>query len=492
MSEIEETIQVQVNGKDKVEIDPTFVESADPIDRAAVLKLLRKQDLKLIPILCVLYFLNYIDRANISNAKVGTLEVDLNISLDQYQWALSIFYFGYIIFELPSNIILRRWRASYWFAILTCSWGICATCMGAVENFSGLALTRFLLGLTEAGFFPGVVYYVSTWYTRQETGSRLGFFWSFGSLAGAFNGLLGYGLLQINDSSLESWKWMFIIEGLPSILISPFVAWYLPDTPATAKFLTSDEKQLAVRRIAEDAGPAHDESWSWMQVVSVFMDWKTYVFIVIYILGTVPLQGIVLFLPSIISNMGTWSDPVVQLLTIPPYIMAFLGIRFMAHCSGNYFDSSTHMIGINIILMVGFLILMFAPVSNVAANYVGACIVTIAVYANAAVKAPWFNSNYGGLTRRAVASAVIVSVGTIGGAIGGQIYYDPPTYFAGNTIAFSCVGAQTIVVIIARTLLSRENKRRELLNQEQKDYELLKYGSVQIAGDRHPDFRYDL
>ncbi|KAL0078809.1 major facilitator superfamily domain-containing protein [Phycomyces blakesleeanus] len=437
MSEIEETIQVQVNGKDKVEIDPTFVESADPIDRAAVLKLLR---------------------ANISNAKVGTLEVDLNISLDQYQWALSIFYFGYIIFELPSNIILRRWRASYWFAILTCSWGICATCMGAVENFSGLALTRFLLGLTEA----------------------------------AFNGLLGYGLLQINDSSLESWKWMFIIEGLPSILISPFVAWYLPDTPATAKFLTSDEKQLAVRRIAEDAGPAHDESWSWMQVVSVFMDWKTYVFIVIYILGTVPLQGIVLFLPSIISNMGTWSDPVVQLLTIPPYIMAFLGIRFMAHCSGNYFDSSTHMIGINIILMVGFLILMFAPVSNVAANYVGACIVTIAVYANAAVKAPWFNSNYGGLTRRAVASAVIVSVGTIGGAIGGQIYYDPPTYFAGNTIAFSCVGAQTIVVIIARTLLSRENKRRELLNQEQKDYELLKYGSVQIAGDRHPDFRYDL
>ncbi|KAI9020218.1 major facilitator superfamily domain-containing protein [Phycomyces nitens] len=439
MSEIEENIQVPANGK-KPEIDIVILESADPID------------------LFGRYLTIHVTRANISNAKVGTLEVDLGISLNQYQWALSIFYFGYILFELPSNIILRRWRASYWFAILTCSWGICATCMGAVENFSGLALTRFLLGVTEA----------------------------------AFNGLLGYGLLQIKDGGLESWKWMFIIEGLPSILISPFVAWYLPDTPATAKFLTSDERQLAVRRIAQDAGPAHDESWSWMQVASVFMDWKTYVFTVIYILGTVPLQGIVLFLPSIISNMGTWSDPVVQLLTIPPYIMAFLGIRFMAHCSGNYFDASTHMIGINIILMVGFLILMFAPVSNVAANYVGACIVTITVYANAAVKAPWFNSNYGGLTRRAAASAIIVSVGTVGGAIGGQIYYDPPTYFAGNTIAFSCVGAQTIAVIVARILLSRENKRRELLNQEQKDYELLKYGSVHIAGDRHPDFRYDL
>ncbi|KAI7861784.1 major facilitator superfamily domain-containing protein [Spinellus fusiger] len=474
MSNIEEHIEVS-NGKGKEvmksQVDIIYLEGRNTND---------------------LVHLHGLLRVNIGNARLESLESGLNMSFNQYQWTLSIFYFGYILFELPANIVLRNWRASYWFAILTFAWGVCATTMAAVENFSGLALTRFLLGVCQAGFFPGVVYYMSTWYTRSETGGRLGIFWAFGSLGGAFNGLLSYGITQINNGGLQSWQWMFIIEGLPSILIAPFVAWYLPDAPETAKYLTQQEKEIVLRRLMEDAGPAHDDSWSWMQVISVFLDSKTYIFIVIYILGTIPLQGIVAFLPSIILNMGSWSEPIVQLLTIPPYTMACIGILFIIYYSGSRYSSATHIIFSNFILMIGFLILMFAPANNVAANYLGACIVTIAVYANAAMKAPWFNRNYGGLTRRAVAAAVIVSFGTIGGAIGGQIYYDPPDYFAGNTIAFACTGAQTIAVVIARIMLNRENKRRDALTQEQKDYEIFKYGGAQIAGDRHPDFRYDL
>ncbi|CAO3655313.1 unnamed protein product [Mucor hiemalis] len=364
--------------------------------------------------------------------------------------------------------------------------------MATSTNFAGIAVCRFFLGVFEAGFFPGVIYFMSLWYTRQEYGRRIGFFWSFSSLAGAFGGLIAYGISQIKDDRLKTWQWLFIIEGVPSVILAGFSAWYLPNKPESAKFLTDKERDFAVERLATDAGASNDHSWSWAQVVSVFTDWKTYVYMLIYITGTVALQGVTLFLPSIVANMGTWSKPVAQALTTPPYFFAFLATVAIAWSSDKYFERAYHMIGLNMLALVGFLLLMFLPQNNIAGNYVAACLVTISVYANVAVKVAWFNNNYGGLTRRAVASAAIVSVGTIGGAIGGQIYYDPPHYFAGNTIAFGCMAAQTVLVFALRILLSRENNRRSKLSEEQRELEIHKYGGMELVGDRHYSFRYVL
>lgn len=212
----------------------------------------------------------------------------------------------------------------------------------------------------------------------------------------------------------------------------------------------------------------------------------------IYITGTSALQGVTLFLPSIIAGMGTWSKPAAQALTTPPYFIAFLVTIAIGWSSDKYFERAYHMVAINIVGLIGFLLLMFLSDTNVAGNYVSACLVTTSVYANVAVKVAWFNNNYGGLTRRAVASAAIVSVGTIGGAIGGQIYYDPPHYFAGNAIAFSCLAAQTLLVILMRILLARENKRRTKLTEEQRELEIHKYGGTELVGDRHYSFVYVL
>ncbi|KAG2233444.1 hypothetical protein INT48_008850 [Thamnidium elegans] len=454
--------------------------------------LVKKFDKRLLPLLCLLYLLSYIDRSNIGNAKLGGLVEDLNMTQAEYKWALSIFYFSYVIFDLPSNIIMRRWRPSYWLAILMFLWGVVATVMAASTNFAGIAVSRFFIGVFEAGFFPGVIYFLSVWYTRQEYGRRIGFFWSFSSLAGAFGGLIAYGISQIENDTLKTWQWLFIIEGVPSVILAAFSAWYLPNKPETAKFLTEKERDHAVKRLANDAGASNDHSWSWAQVVSVFTDWKTYVYMSIYITGTSALQGVTLFLPSIVAGMGTWSKPVAQALTTPPYFLAFLATVAIGWSSDRYFERAYHMIAINVVGLLGFLLLMFLPSTNVAGNYISACLVTTSVYANVAVKVAWFNNNYGGLTRRAVASAAIVSVGTIGGAIGGQIYYDPPHYFAGNAIAFACLAAQTLLVIIMRLLLARENKRRSKLSEEQKELEIHKYGGTDLVGDRHYSFRYVL
>ncbi|KAG1302234.1 hypothetical protein G6F64_011105 [Rhizopus arrhizus] len=392
-------------------------------------KLVGKLDRRILPLLCVLYLLSYIDRSNIGNAKLDGLEKDLDLTKSQYQWSLSIFYFSYVLFDLPSNIIMRRWRPSFWLGILMFFWGTVATAMAASKNFASIASFRFLIGLFEAGkcldtrFFPGVIYFMSLWYTRQEYGCRISFFWSFSSLAGAFGGLIAYGISQISTSTLKTWQWLFIIEGIPTIILALFTAWYLPNSPETAKFLSKEEREFAASRLVDDAGASHNHSWSWRQVISVFTDWKTYIYMAIYITGTSALQGVTLFLPSIVAGLGTWSAPAAQALTTPPYFLAFLVTVMVGWSSDRYFERAYHMMATNALGLFGFVLLILLPPTNVTGNYIAACIVTVGVYANVAVKVAWFNNNYGGLTRRAVASAAIVSVGTIGGAIGGQIYY---------------------------------------------------------------------
>ncbi|ORX90002.1 MFS general substrate transporter [Basidiobolus meristosporus CBS 931.73] len=416
---------------------------------------MRKLDLTLLPLLCIIYLLSYLDRSNIGNAKLGGLETDLNMSHLEYQWALSIFFFGYVIFELPSNIVLRRWRASKWIAILMFCWGVVAVSMVGIQSFAGLAICRFLLGAFEAGLFPA------------------------------------YGISQIKGS-LAEWQYIFLIEGLPTVVLAILCWFFLPDSPETAKFLNKNERAYEINRLATDAGAANDHSWSWAQVGSVFKDWKTYAYMVIYITGTIALQGVTLFLPSIVNGLGHWSTVKSQLMTVPPYAVAFFATIFLCISSDHFVERSLHMVFVNLVTICGFLLLILVNDELVGVHYFGAILITAGVYANVSVKIAWFNNNFGGLTRRAVASAAIVSVGTIGGAIGGQIYYDPPKYLGGNIIAVSCVGIQTVLVILLRVIFTRENRRRANLTEEQKEKEVARHGGIELCGDRHPDFSYTL
>ncbi|CDH50197.1 mfs nicotinic acid transporter tna1 [Lichtheimia corymbifera JMRC:FSU:9682] len=414
-----------------------------------------------------------LSRSNIGNAKLGGLQRDLGLSHFEYQWTLSIFFFGYIFMQVPSNIVMRRWRPSTWLGVLMGAWGIIATCMAACHDFAGIVVCRLLLGACEA--------VLSIWYMRKEYARRAGLFFSFSSLAGAFGGLLAYAL--------------FILEGIPSVILAAFSAWYLPDKAESATFLTMEERTLQKERLERDAGASQDQvPFSWAAAFSVFRDWKLYAYMVIYLLGTCALQGVTLFLPSIVMNTGTWSHAQSQALTTPPYVLSFLGTLLVSYSSDRFFDRAYHMMACNLIGIIGFLVLILLPPDQVAGQYTGACLVVIGVYCNVPPKVSWFSNNFGGDTRRAIASAVIVSFGMAGGALGGQIYYDPPNYTHGNTIALACLAAQTVIVFMLRTMLARENRRRNEIanNAHARDLELLRYGGPAMAGDRHPDYRYVL
>ncbi|KAI9325660.1 major facilitator superfamily domain-containing protein [Zopfochytrium polystomum] len=474
-----------------VDEDQAFIDECEK-DPGYRNRVLRKMDFRTLPLLALAYFLSYLDRSNAGNAKAVGIQKDLGISDPQWNWAISIFYFGYVAFDLPFNIILRRWKPSKLMAILMVLWGIVSTAMAASKNFASFASMRFLSGVFEAGLFPGVVYYLSLFYQRREQGRRIGAFWSIASVSGAVGGTIASAITASPATSLKEWQVLFIVEGVPNFFVAAAIWFLLPDSPEAATFFTDEERRYVITRLKLDAGAAHDHSFSWPQIFSVMTDYKTYIYAIIYITGTSSLQGVTYFLPSIITGLNpSYSNYVVQALTVPAYTLAFFATVGTAFSSDRLGERSLHMICVNLVGMTGFLLLMYG--SGFGATYTGALLATASVYANVSIKVAWFNNNYGGLTRRAAAAGVIVSIGTIGGAIGGQIYFDKwNNYFGGHTIAISCIAAQTALVILLRFVFVNVNKRRSLMDEAEKNAVVEKYGGVELAGDRMPDFRYTL
>ena len=157
-------------------------------------KVLRKMDLRLIPMLALLYLLSFLDRGNIGNARIEGLVDDLKMTGPQYNWCLTIFFFTYCVFEVPSNLLLKKFRPSIWLPSIMVSWGLVMTLMGLVQNYHGLLIARLFLGVTEAGLYPGVAYYITMWYCRDEAQFRQALFFSAASVAGAFSGLLAFAI----------------------------------------------------------------------------------------------------------------------------------------------------------------------------------------------------------------------------------------------------------------------------------------------------------
>jgi MFS family permease len=196
---------------------------------------LEQMDIRLIPVLALLYLLSFLDRkpapssnaprpaqtnrhaptgGNIGNAKIEGLQEDLDLTDDQYNWCLTAFFFTYAAFEVPSNLMLKRVRPSVWLPSIMVAWGVVMTLMGIVHNYAGLLAARIFLGVTEAGLFPGVAYYLTNWYKREEIQLRQAMFFSAASVAGAFSGLLAFAIGKMDGiAGLHGWQWIFVLEG---------------------------------------------------------------------------------------------------------------------------------------------------------------------------------------------------------------------------------------------------------------------------------------
>lgn len=384
---------------------------------------LKKLDWHLLPYLSFLYLLSYLDRANISNVHDPLLE-DLDLSESQYSMAVSVFYIGYIICEIPANLILKRTNPAYWLGSLVVAWGICSTCMLFATDFTSLLIIRAFLGVAESGFFPGVVYYLSRWYQPQEQSFRISLFYCSSALSGVISGLLAYGFLQMDDIlGLKGWQWLFLCEGLPSVFFG-MLAWYvLPSSPEKVSWLSRDEKDHAQTRLGHinKADLQHSGSQA-SQVLGIISSPKIWAFSLLFFGIVAPTYATSFYTPAIITEMG-YSTLESNLLSSPISFFSFLCIVANGYHADLTKERAWHFIVPSAVASLAFIGLTVATYfEHNEASYAAMYFATAGSATCIPIALSWMTSAISGSTQVATATAMVVGLGNIGGIVGPNLY----------------------------------------------------------------------
>lgn len=424
-------------------------------------KFLRKVDSKLLPPLTILYLLSFLDRSNVGNAKLDGLTTDLHFTNNQYLFTLTIYFIAYVLFEIPANIVLKRTTPRFWLPTCMVAWGVVSTLMGITQNFAGFVAVRFFLGLAESGLFPGVVFYLSMWYKRNEQHYRVALFFSAASLAGAFGGILAYGIgFMKGVAGLSGWRWIFILEGILTVLVALASYLMVYNYPATATFLSEEERAFIIARLKSDSDATNNEGFSWTNVRACLGDYKCWLYGLAFHTMSLPLYTLSLFLPTIITELK-FEAAEAQLLTIPPYAFATILTIIVAILSEKYKMRAPFIMASSTLAIVGYIILLSAEHPGV--SYVGIHFATGGIYPATAIVLSWPANNVSGQTKRATATALMISVGNLGAILGTQLYRPAtsPHYYLGHGFACGYLVANLIVVGTLWACLKRENERKK-------------------------------
>ncbi|KPM46401.1 hypothetical protein AK830_g102 [Neonectria ditissima] len=455
-------------------------------------KLMRKVDIWLIPWLSLLYLLSFLDRTNIGNARLEGMEEHLGMVPGNYNLSLTIFFISYAVAEPITNALLKRLTPRIFFTAIIVIWGIIMTLMGLVTNFSGLLAARWFLGIAEAGLFPGVNYYLSCWYKGSEIGVRTSIFFSAAALAGSFGGLLAAAIAQMDGlGNKHGWAWIFIIEGLATVLVGAFCWWMVFDWPETAAFLTPDDRIRVQRRLIMDRQGRTAEDFDKRHIYAGLMDWKTYGYMVIYMGCLTPLYAFSLFLPTILRGMG-YVGTRAQLLSVPPYAVAAV----CTVCVGWVADRTRwrgycNMVTVSVGIL-GFIMLLSS--SNPRVQYAGCFLGSAGIYPTIPNTLSWVVNNTEGSLKRAFVLGMVVGWGNLNGVVSSNIYLDRenPRYWTGHgvvlgyQIAFLLGGS-----VFMHVALRKMNSNRRAGKMDEK-WAALPDEQRWIRGDLRPDFMYTL
>lgn len=486
---LEKAIETEHGGLDETDL-PDYHD-------AETTRILRKVDFRLVPMLTILYLLAFLDRGNIGNAKVAGMTKTLGMNGAQYNMALTVFFFPYAVFEVPSNVVLKLMRPSTWIMILMLLWGCAMTFQGIVKSYNQLLVTRIFLGLTESGFFPAASYLLTTWYCRFEVQTRMACFFSAASLAGAFSGLLAFGIEKMEGiGGLEGWRWIFILEGIITVLVGFTLHWALPDSPATASFLDTHEKAFLERRLMQDAGTKaghvnmHD-GFQWHILRAALTEWKIYLAVIVYWGNSVCLYGFTYSAPTIIKTLGyqTWQA---QLMTVPIYVLGAISTVFCSWLSDRKQIRWAIIVGGYSLGACCFVALLSIPHPRYPGlTYAFLFGIPAGVYPPLITILSWVANNLAPTWKRAVGMAVLISIGNLGGAVGSNIYLEAqePHYWLGYGLCLGILVAAIVCTLLLKTAYSSINKKRDSMSEAEIR---ARYTEAELLdmGDKSPLYRY--
>ncbi|KAF2184415.1 MFS general substrate transporter [Zopfia rhizophila CBS 207.26] len=452
-------------------------------------RLVYRIDLHVIPWLCIMYLLAFLDRVNIANANVFGLSEELHINTgNKYNTALVIFFVPYVLFEIPSNVLLKKFKPRVWLSICMFGFGFVTVCQGLAQNYSGILATRFFLGLFETGMFPGAFYLIGMWYRRHEAQRRYTFFFSSTTLAGAFGGLLASAIGKMDGMrGYRGWRWIFILEGVLTCVVSFFFYFLLPNFPEEAKWLSEDERAYIKARLQQDQGKsAAERAITVRDVGQVFKDPKVIVGGFMYFGLIVPAYGYAYFSPSIIRSYG-YSPIQTQLHSVPPWAAAFGFAMTVAYFSDRFRHRFLFAILPICVCIAGFGILI-AVHNHREVQYAALFLVAMGAYTAMPVIVCWFNMNLGGHHRRAVGTAWQVGFGNIGGIIAVYAFLakDAPKYITGYSICIAFVSLSALSCLMYFIMCRWQNNNR---GKSVRDVGLTEYEKTEL-GDMNPDYRY--
>ena len=317
-------------------------------------KTMGKVTKRLLPFLMLLYLIAYLDRSNISVAALQ-MNADLGLSARMYGIGAGLFYVTYIIFEVPSNVILTKVGARRWIARIMVTWGIVATGMAFIQTPGQLYGMRLLLGTAEAGFTPGIIYYLSQWFPSNNKAKAMSFFYIAAALASVIGLPISGALLGMHGIlGFAGWRWLYLIEGIPAFILGFVVLKYLPDNIQSAKWLLADQKKWLIQKIRSESKtlPGNKEA-KWNQI---FMDKNVWLLSLFWLLQAFGTIGVTLFLPQILKNVSGGTDFVISLLSALPFLFACLFMYFNGRHSDLRGERRRHL-GIPL-LISGFLLIV--------------------------------------------------------------------------------------------------------------------------------------
>lgn len=455
-------------------------------------KVTRKIDLRLMPMLIYIYILNYLDRNNIASARLGGIEADLGLVGTQYQTAISILFVGYILFQIPSNMVLN-WlgRPSLYIAILMTLWGAISACTGAVQSYGGLMAVRVLLGVVESGFFAGALNILSCWYDKKSLTLRNSILYSGSLMSSAWSGLIAAGILNNMDGKggLAGWRYLFIIEGAITVASVPFAYWILPDTPSNTKFLNQQEKDIIQWKLKQDIGSDDNDAAVNQSTKSSFklaiVDAK--VWLVTLILSfLVAAAGVTNFFPSVVQTLN-FSRTVTLCLTAPPYCLAVLATFLWSRHADKTGERFWHVVAPLFISLISFII--SCSTLNTGARYFAMMIMIPSIYCSFTCILTWCsNCTPRPPGKRAVAIALMNCISNSTSIWNAYLY--PKSASPRYLTAFICNCAFIVMAILSAVAL---RWRLRVLNKRIENgtmdwaHEL---GSGNDGSNVKPDFRY--
>ncbi|KAF4445789.1 hypothetical protein F53441_10538 [Fusarium austroafricanum] len=463
------------------------------IDPKAEARLRRKIDWMIVPTVCLLYLFCFIDRANIGNARLAGLEVDLGLKGNDYNLVLSVFYISYILFEIPANLLCKHMGPGWFIPLTSLGFGLCSIFTAFVTDLSQVCGVRFVLGIFEAGMLPGIAYYMSRWYRRSELTFRLSLYIVMAPLAGAFGGLLASAILKLpHFGRFKSWEMIFAIEGIVTVVLSLIAFATLTDRPETAKWLTEEEKQLAINRVkAERVGTT--EVLDKMDTTKILAGIKSPITLstsIIFLLDNITVQGLAFFLPTIVRTIYPERTVISQqLFTVPPYVVGAFFTVLIPAISYKMDRRQIFIILCAPMVMVGYAI--FLGTTNGHARYGATFLVASSAFALAPLTNSHISANVLSDTARSAAIGTNVMFGNVGGLISTWSFVksDAPNYPIGNGLNLAT--SSTILVVGAATLwwIKRDNQKRASRSAEE-ELSGMSQQEIQDLDWKNPNFRW--